>query len=32
VPQLQELLGAMQLDLGADEVAALDRASATISA
>jgi len=32
VAQLQELLGAMQLDLGADEVAALDRASATISA
>ena len=32
VPQLQELLGAMQFDLGADEVAALDRASAAISA
>jgi len=32
VPQLQELLGAMRLDLAADEVAALDRAGATISA
>ncbi|MEW9573394.1 aldo/keto reductase [Rhodanobacter sp. Si-c] len=28
VPQLQELLGALQLTLGADEIAALDRASA----
>lgn len=28
VPQLQELLGALSLTLGADEVAALDRASA----
>ena len=29
VPQLQELLGALSLTLGADEIAALDRASAT---
>jgi aryl-alcohol dehydrogenase-like predicted oxidoreductase len=32
VPQLRELLGALSLTLGADEIAALDRASATFSA
>jgi aryl-alcohol dehydrogenase-like predicted oxidoreductase len=32
VAQLQELLGAMQLGLSADEVGALDRASSTVSA